>query len=180
MRHLQNDPEKIRSFCQNHRSNMPPGSAFTYGLINIASGRSFPLLIGWRIGSENTLTQRNSTSVELDGFRTSTELSTDVSNSRSGRLVVLPATTFQSGMAAPSMLASIARIRWRHGRPICSVAPRSQAPKPHRGAPKGTLGAAWEGKHDEFLRCGYGSYCFLRRNLPTCWSAVTFGRGPGC
>ena len=34
------------------------------------------------------------------------------------------------------MLASIVRIHWRHGCPICSVAPRSQAPKPHRGAPK--------------------------------------------
>ena len=37
MRQLQNDPEKIRSFYQkpsNHRSNMPPESAFTYGLIN--------------------------------------------------------------------------------------------------------------------------------------------------
>ena len=34
MRQLQNDPEKIRSFYQNHRSNMPPDSAFTYGLIN--------------------------------------------------------------------------------------------------------------------------------------------------
>ena len=29
---LQNDPEKIRT--KNYRSNMPPGSAFTYGLIN--------------------------------------------------------------------------------------------------------------------------------------------------
>ena len=29
---LQNDPEKIRT--KNHRSNMPPDSAFTYGLIN--------------------------------------------------------------------------------------------------------------------------------------------------
>ena len=34
MRQLQNDPEKIRSFYQNHRSNMPSDSAFTYGLIN--------------------------------------------------------------------------------------------------------------------------------------------------
>ncbi|MFZ0459733.1 MAG: hypothetical protein WAM17_15085, partial [Rhodoplanes sp.] len=31
---LQNNPEKIRSFYQNHRSNMPPDGAFTYGLIN--------------------------------------------------------------------------------------------------------------------------------------------------
>ncbi len=37
---------------------------------------------------------------------------------------------------ACDMLASIARIHWRHGCPTCSVAPRSQAPKPHRGAPK--------------------------------------------
>ena len=29
---LQNDPEKIRT--KNYRSNMPPDSAFTYGLIN--------------------------------------------------------------------------------------------------------------------------------------------------
>ena len=29
---LQNDPEKIPT--KNHRSNMPPDSAFTYGLIN--------------------------------------------------------------------------------------------------------------------------------------------------
>ena len=34
MRQLQNDPKKIRSSFQNHRSNMPPESAFTYGLIN--------------------------------------------------------------------------------------------------------------------------------------------------
>ena len=34
MRQLQNDLEKIRSFYQNHRSNMPPDGAFTYGLIN--------------------------------------------------------------------------------------------------------------------------------------------------
>src|SRR5271166_6319266 len=34
MRQVQNDPDKIRSFYQNHRSNMPPDSAFTYGLIN--------------------------------------------------------------------------------------------------------------------------------------------------
>ena len=33
MRQLQNDPEKS-SFYQNHRSNMPPDSVFTYGLIN--------------------------------------------------------------------------------------------------------------------------------------------------
>ena len=38
--------------------------------------------------------------------------------------------------SVPSMLPSIARIHWRHGCPICLVAPRSQAPKPHRGAPK--------------------------------------------
>lgn len=37
---------------------------------------------------------------------------------------------------SPSILARIVRIRWRYGCPICSVAPRSQAPKPHRGAPK--------------------------------------------
>ena len=36
MRQLQNDLEKIGSFYQNHRSNIPPDSAFTYGLINIA------------------------------------------------------------------------------------------------------------------------------------------------
>ena len=34
MRQLQNDLEKIGSFYQNHRSNIPPDSAFTYGLIN--------------------------------------------------------------------------------------------------------------------------------------------------
>ena len=34
MRQLQNNPEKIRSFTKNHRSNMPPEGAFTYGLIN--------------------------------------------------------------------------------------------------------------------------------------------------
>ena len=33
MRQLQNDLEKIGSFYQNHRSNIPPDSAFTYGLI---------------------------------------------------------------------------------------------------------------------------------------------------
>jgi hypothetical protein len=33
MRQLQNDSEKS-SFYQNHRSNMPPDSVFTYGLIN--------------------------------------------------------------------------------------------------------------------------------------------------
>ena len=32
---LQNDPEKIRT--KNYRSNMPPDSAFTYGLINSVS-----------------------------------------------------------------------------------------------------------------------------------------------
>ena len=32
---LQNDPEKIPT--KNHRSNMPPDSAFTYGLINNTS-----------------------------------------------------------------------------------------------------------------------------------------------
>ena len=35
MRQLQNDLEKIGSFYQNHRSNIPPDSAFTYGLINM-------------------------------------------------------------------------------------------------------------------------------------------------
>ena len=34
MRQLQNDPEKIRFSTKSHRSNMPPDSAFTYGLIN--------------------------------------------------------------------------------------------------------------------------------------------------
>ena len=36
MRQLQNDPEKIRFLgfsTKNHRSNTPPDSAFTYGLI---------------------------------------------------------------------------------------------------------------------------------------------------
>ena len=42
MRQLQNDLEKIRSFYQNHRSNIPPDSAFTYGLINSALGRKNP------------------------------------------------------------------------------------------------------------------------------------------
>ena len=32
---LQNDPEKIRT--KNYRSNMPPDSAFIYGLINNAA-----------------------------------------------------------------------------------------------------------------------------------------------
>ena len=36
MRQLQNDLEKIGSFYQNHRSNIPPDSAFTYGQINKA------------------------------------------------------------------------------------------------------------------------------------------------
>ena len=31
---LQNDPEKSGPSTKNHRSNMPPESAFTYGLIN--------------------------------------------------------------------------------------------------------------------------------------------------
>ena len=35
MRRLQYEPKTIGSFYQNHRSNMPPDSAFTYGLINI-------------------------------------------------------------------------------------------------------------------------------------------------
>ena len=34
MRQLQNNPEKIRPSTKNNRSNMPPESAFTYGLIN--------------------------------------------------------------------------------------------------------------------------------------------------
>ena len=38
MRQLQNDPEKIRSFYQNHRSNMPSDIAFTYGPINNVKG----------------------------------------------------------------------------------------------------------------------------------------------
>jgi hypothetical protein len=34
MRQLQNDPEKKADFSnKNHRSNIPPDSAFTYGLI---------------------------------------------------------------------------------------------------------------------------------------------------
>ena len=33
MRRLQYEPKTIGSFYQNHRSNMPPDSAFTYGLI---------------------------------------------------------------------------------------------------------------------------------------------------
>ena len=45
MRQLQNDPEKIRSFYQNHRSNMPPESAFTYGLINNPAHGLKPALI---------------------------------------------------------------------------------------------------------------------------------------
>ena len=39
---LQNDPEKIRT--KNYRSNMPPDSAFTYGLIN-KSCQNEPTLI---------------------------------------------------------------------------------------------------------------------------------------
>ena len=35
---LQNDPEKIRT--KNYRSNMPPDSAFTYGLINSDDGKN--------------------------------------------------------------------------------------------------------------------------------------------
>ena len=41
MRQLQNDQEKIGSFYQNHRSNIPPDSAFTYGLINNAGWHGF-------------------------------------------------------------------------------------------------------------------------------------------
>ena len=40
MRQLQNDREKIGSFYQNHRSNIPPDSAFTYGLINSGAAGS--------------------------------------------------------------------------------------------------------------------------------------------
>ena len=42
MRQLQNDLEKIGSFYQNHRSNIPPDSAFTYGQINrlVQGGRA--------------------------------------------------------------------------------------------------------------------------------------------
>jgi hypothetical protein len=45
-------------------------------------------------------------------------------------------TTNMEFPGAPSMLASVARIHWRHGCPICSAAPSGQVPKPHRGAPK--------------------------------------------
>jgi hypothetical protein len=38
---------------------------------------------------------------------------------------------------SPSMPASIARIHWRHGCRTCSVAPRSQPPKPHSQRGKG-------------------------------------------
>ena len=44
MRQLQNNPEKIRSFYQNHRSNMPSDSAFTYGLINKLTHRQREVL----------------------------------------------------------------------------------------------------------------------------------------
>ena len=40
MRQLQNDQEKIGSFYQNHRSNIPPDSALTYGLINTFEARA--------------------------------------------------------------------------------------------------------------------------------------------
>ena len=49
MRQLQNDLEKIRSFYQNHRSNMPPDSVFTYGLINRGAALGEP---GWRAGHQ--------------------------------------------------------------------------------------------------------------------------------
>ena len=39
MRQLQNDPEKIRSFYQNHRSNMPPDSAAPSVLCSVASAK---------------------------------------------------------------------------------------------------------------------------------------------
>ena len=40
MRQLQNDQKKSGPSIKNHRSNMPPESAFTYGLINNKSSRS--------------------------------------------------------------------------------------------------------------------------------------------
>ena len=40
MRQLQNDQKKSGPSIKNHRSNMPPESAGTYGLINNKSGRS--------------------------------------------------------------------------------------------------------------------------------------------
>ena len=45
MRQLQNDLEKIGSFYQNHRSNIPPDSAFTYGQINTATIGGIPSYI---------------------------------------------------------------------------------------------------------------------------------------
>jgi hypothetical protein len=50
---------------------------------------------------------------------------------------------------SPPMPASIAKIHWRHGCPTCSVAPRSQPPKPHRGAAKYGGGA----DRVTFIRC---------------------------
>ena len=46
MRQLQNDQEKIGSFYQNHRSNIPPDSAFTYGrLISFCKAVGVPRLL---------------------------------------------------------------------------------------------------------------------------------------
>ena len=52
MRQLQNDLEKIRSFYQNHRSNIPPDSAFTYGLINNVPGSWSRSLVGLLVAQQ--------------------------------------------------------------------------------------------------------------------------------
>ena len=44
MRQLQNDQKKSGCSTKNHRSNMPPDSAFTYGLINTFSSFSLQTL----------------------------------------------------------------------------------------------------------------------------------------
>ena len=59
MRQLQNDLEKIGSFYQNHRSNIPPDSAFTYGQINSASisGKIQPTVL--KIGASEAIAARH-------------------------------------------------------------------------------------------------------------------------
>ena len=49
---LQNDPEKIRT--KNYRSNMPPDSAFTYGLINSLFS-SVPALLSTALNNETVV-----------------------------------------------------------------------------------------------------------------------------
>ena len=71
MRQLQNDLEKIGSFYQNHRSNIPPDSAFTYGLIN--KHRKYPFaawlpdLLGRAERSSPKAAPRRAEGAGLDG-----------------------------------------------------------------------------------------------------------------